>query len=103
MAPDFTLPNQWGTPISLGDFLGKKHIVLFFYPRDHTAVCTEEACSFRDSYEVFKALEAEKFRLIYRYVYSNVGNREETEDLTSEIFLKAVSSFDQEPGLSGTS
>lgn len=103
LAPDFTLPNQWGTPVSLGDFLGKKHIVLFFYPRDHTAVCTEEACAFRDSYEVFKAMEAEKFRLIYRYVYSNVGNREETEDLTSEIFLKAVSSFDQERGLSGTS
>src|SRR6266849_4330362 len=59
LAPDFTLPNQWGTSVSLGDFLGKKHLVLFFYPRDHTAVCTEEACAFRDSYEIFKALEAE--------------------------------------------
>ena len=59
LAPDFTLPNQWGTPVSLGDFLGKKHIVLFFYPRDHTAICTEEACAFRDSYEVFQTLEVE--------------------------------------------
>ena len=58
-APDFTLPNQWGRPVSLGDFLGKKYIVLFFYPRDNTAVCTEEVCAFRDSYEVFKAIEAE--------------------------------------------
>ena len=59
LALDFTLPNQWGTLVSLGDFLGKKHIVLFFYPRDHTAVCTEEACAFRDSYEVFQAAGAE--------------------------------------------
>src|SRR5260370_25064169 len=59
LATAFTLTNQWGTTVSRGDFLGKKHIVLFFYPRDHTAVCTEEACAFRDSYEAFQALEAE--------------------------------------------
>src|SRR5438270_5775375 len=64
LAPDFTLPNQWGTPVSLGDFLGKKHIVLFFYPRDNTAVCTEEACAFRDSYEVFKSINAEVIGII---------------------------------------
>jgi RNA polymerase sigma-70 factor, ECF subfamily len=39
----------------------------------------------------FQTFYQEKFGLIYRYVYSQVGKREETEDLTSEIFLKAVS------------
>jgi len=39
-APDFTLPDQSGKPVSLGEFLGKTDIVLYFYPRDNTAVCT---------------------------------------------------------------
>lgn len=59
LTPDFTLLNQSGTPVSLGDFLGKKYIVLFFYPKNNTSLCTEEACAFRDSYEVFKDAGAE--------------------------------------------
>src|SRR5260221_14511585 len=54
LAPDFTLLNQSGIPVSLGDFLGKQHIVLYFYPRDNTSVCTEEAWAFRESYGVIK-------------------------------------------------
>src|SRR5579863_8751925 len=59
LAPDFTLPAQSGALVSLGDFLGKVAIVLYFYPKDHTAVCTAEACAFRDSYKVFRDAEAE--------------------------------------------
>ncbi len=59
LAPDFTLPAQSGTPVSLGDLLGKTDIVLYFYPKDNTSVCTAEACAFRDSYEVFKRAGAE--------------------------------------------
>ena len=58
-APDFTLPNQEGKPVSLESFLGKKNVVLYFYPKDETPGCTKEACAFRDSYEVFKTEEAE--------------------------------------------
>jgi len=58
-APDFTLLTQTGAPGSLGDFLGKKHIVLYFYPKDNTSLCTEEACAFRDTYKVFKDAGAE--------------------------------------------
>ncbi len=51
-APDFTLPAQTGAQVSLAGFRGKA-VVLFFYPKDGTAVCTKEACSFRDAYEDF--------------------------------------------------
>lgn len=59
MAPDFTLSSQSGAPVSLRDLLAEKDIVLYFYPRDNTAVCTAEACAFRDSYELFKDAGAE--------------------------------------------
>jgi peroxiredoxin Q/BCP len=58
-APDFTLPSATGEPVSLGDFRGRSEVVLFFYPKDHTLICTTEACSFRDSYEAFREAEAE--------------------------------------------
>jgi thioredoxin-dependent peroxiredoxin len=58
-APDFTLPSQSGEMVSLGDFLGEKPVVLFFYPKDDTPGCTKEACAFRDEYERFKELDAE--------------------------------------------
>ncbi len=58
-APDFTLPSQSGESVSLKDFIGKKSVVLYFYPKDDTPGCTAEACAFRDSYEVFKDAGAE--------------------------------------------
>ncbi len=53
VAPDFTLPSQDGAMISLAQFRGKQTVVLFFYPKDETAICTKEACDFRDAYEEF--------------------------------------------------
>jgi peroxiredoxin Q/BCP len=58
-APDFTLSNQSGEVVRLRDFIGKKIIVLYFYPKDFSRGCTAEACAFRDSYEVFKDEGAE--------------------------------------------
>ncbi len=58
-APDFSLPSQDGTQVALKDFLGKKTVVLYFYPKDNTMVCTKEACSFRDSYKAFTDAGAE--------------------------------------------
>ncbi len=52
-APDFTLPAQDGTSVSLHDFAGKQNVVLFFYPKDNSLVCTKEVCSFRDSFQSF--------------------------------------------------
>ena len=53
-APDFTLPDQNGQPVSLSDFRGKK-VVLYFYPKDNTPGCTAEACSLRDGYADLRA------------------------------------------------
>ena len=53
-APEFTLPDKDGNPVSLSDFLGKK-VVLYFYPKDNTPGCTKQACAFAASYEGFKA------------------------------------------------
>ena len=49
IAPDFNLPASTGGYISLKDYLGKKRVVLYFYPKDNTSGCTKEACSFRDN------------------------------------------------------
>ena len=53
-APEFTVPDKDGNPVSLSDFLGKK-VVLYFYPKDNTQGCTRQACAFAAAYEGFKA------------------------------------------------
>ena len=47
-APDFSLPDQDGSTVTLKSFKGKQ-VVLYFYPKDDTSGCTKEACDFRDS------------------------------------------------------
>lgn len=56
--PDFELPDQRGETFKLSTALGRGAVVVFFYPKDETPVCTEEACSFRDAHEDFVALGA---------------------------------------------
>ncbi|WP_404360347.1 peroxiredoxin [Methylotuvimicrobium sp. KM1] len=45
-APDFQSVNQYDQPVSLSDYLGKKNVVLYFYPKDDTPGCTIEANEF---------------------------------------------------------
>ncbi|HTA27341.1 MAG TPA: thioredoxin-dependent thiol peroxidase [Bacteroidia bacterium] len=47
-APDFSVPDQDGNPVSLKDYKGKK-VILYFYPKDDTTGCTAEACNLRDN------------------------------------------------------
>ncbi len=72
-APDFTLPSQSGEMVSLGDFLGKKPVVLFFYPKDETPGCTKQARAFRDGYEEFGKLDAEVIGISSDSVESHKG------------------------------
>lgn len=58
-APDFELESLSGEKVRLSHFLGRKNVVLFFYPKDETAGCTLEACTFRDAYEDFVDVGAE--------------------------------------------
>ena len=52
-APSFSLPSTNGKKISLKELAGKK-VVLYFYPKDDTPGCTQEACDFRDSIKQFQ-------------------------------------------------
>lgn len=52
--PDFILPDQDGILCDMSKYRGISAIVIFFYPKDNSPVCTQEACSFRDSHQDFK-------------------------------------------------
>ena len=56
-APDFTLHDKDGNPVSLADFSGRK-VVLYFYPKDNTPGCTRQACAFAAAYEGFREIDA---------------------------------------------
>ena len=56
-APDFTLPDQDGTPVSLSELRGKT-VVLYFYPRADTPGCTTQACGIRDHRAAYESAEA---------------------------------------------
>lgn len=55
---NFTLKDQTGNDFSLTSVLGKSNIVLYFYPKDETAVCTAQACEFRDRFAEFRNVDA---------------------------------------------
>lgn len=56
IAPDFSLPDALGNTVSLACLRGKR-VVLYFYPRDSTPGCTQEACGFRDGYQDCQTLD----------------------------------------------
>lgn len=51
--PAFTLKDQFGKDFNILDYRGKK-LIIYFYPKDESGVCTKEACAFRDSYKYFE-------------------------------------------------
>ncbi len=54
LAPDFALVSQNNETVRLRDFIGKKNVVLYFYPKDFAQGCTMEAKAFRESYQAFE-------------------------------------------------
>lgn len=58
--PDFTLPDDNGTPTTLSSLLEKGSVVLFFYPFAMTGGCTKESCHFRDLASEFEAAGAQR-------------------------------------------
>ncbi|WP_122816769.1 thioredoxin-dependent thiol peroxidase [Nocardioides pantholopis] len=53
-APEFTLPDDTGTPVALSDYLGRK-VIVYFYPAAMTPGCTKQACDFSDSLEALRS------------------------------------------------
>lgn len=58
-APDFSGLLADGRQFRLRDYAGRRHVVLYFFPKDFTPGCTKEACSFRDRRTELASLEAE--------------------------------------------
>ncbi len=59
VVPSFTAQTTDGSVFDSNEYLGKKALVVYFYPKDNTSVCTAQACSFRDQYEDFRTFGAE--------------------------------------------
>ncbi len=57
LAPDFTLSSDTGDVLTLSSLRGKK-VILYFYPKDNTSGCTQQACAFRDALPEFSALNS---------------------------------------------
>ncbi len=57
-APDVSIKDQAGSDVSLKDYQGKKHVVLYFYPKDFTGGCTLQAKRFAEDYDKFTARDA---------------------------------------------
>ena len=51
--PAFSLTDQYGKTFNSADYTGRNILVIYFYPKDESMVCTKEACSFRDSFNDF--------------------------------------------------
>jgi len=56
--PQFALADQNGKLFDINSVLGKKNLVIYFYPKDDSPGCTAQACSFQDQFEVFKEADA---------------------------------------------
>jgi len=101
--PAFALPDQNGKLFDIKSVLGKKNLVIYFYPKDDSPGCTKEACTFRDQYEVFREADAEiigissddveshkkfaeKYRLTYTLLSDSEGKVRKLFDVPSGLF-----------------
>lgn len=81
-APDFTLPDQNGTPVTLSSFRGQK-VILYFYPKDMTAGCTKQACGFRELYPQFR----ERGAVVLGVSKDSVASHKKFEEKYGLLFL----------------
>ena len=75
LAPDFTLPADDGSEVTLSELRGRK-VVLYFYPKDDTPGCTRQACDLRDRWAEFERTGALVFGISPDPVDSHVAFRD---------------------------
>lgn len=95
-APDFTLQDKQGNPVSLSDFRGKK-VVLYFYPKDNTPGCTRQACAFAGAYAEFQQRGIEVIGISRDSVASHVKFAEKYNlpfILLADPELEAIRAYD---------
>lgn len=95
-APDFTLFNQDGEPVSLSNYKGKK-VVLSFFPAANTGVCTKEMCTFRDDLKEFEKLNAQVLGISTDTHYSLKMFQEKNNynfPLLSDFNKKVIADYD---------
>ena len=95
-APDFTLPDKDGNPVSLSDFRGRK-VVLYFYPRDNTPGCTRQACAFAAAYDRFRSMDVTVIGISKDSVSSHLKFAQKYDlpfILLSDPELQAIQAYD---------
>ena len=81
--PAFALADQNGKPFSSADYVGKNFLVIYFYPKDESMVCTKEACQFRDSFNDFTKAGA-------KVIGINAGTVESHKNFTDHYKLPFI-------------
>jgi peroxiredoxin Q/BCP len=71
--PSFTLTDQNGNLFNIDTIKGKKNMVIYFYPKNETKICTVQACSFRDAYQDFQELGCEVIGISSDNVKSHIS------------------------------
>ena len=96
-APHFSLPSSSGKEFNLAiDYLGKP-LILYFYPADFTKGCTTEACSYRDSFDVFKGYDIDIVGISKDSVLSHKKFKEKYKlpfELLSDTKLEVAKKYD---------
>ena len=77
-APDFTTTTESGEKFKLSDYKGKK-LFLYFYPKDNTSGCKAEACSIRDSFNIFQSNDIPVFGVSGGSVKSHKSFKEKND------------------------
>jgi peroxiredoxin Q/BCP len=106
--PSFTLPDQHGNIVDISTLIGKKNLVVYFYPMDDSPGCTREACYFRDQFEIFNQADAmiigisgqsveshRKFAEKYHLTYTLLSDK---DNKVRKIFGVPTSFFGTLPG-----
>jgi peroxiredoxin Q/BCP len=95
-APDFTLNDKNGRPVSLSEFRGKK-VVVYFYPKDNTPGCTKQACVFKEAFDGFRTEDIAVIGISKDSIQSHQKFAEKYElpfILLSDPDLEAIKAYD---------